>query len=95
MGLRGSLSPGNDGHSHGAQALNQDVDRQHYDRMITRPGKARIPDVASERVHRLFGISGNHAGRQRSRLPRIERIVGGGGVHLPGVPVKQAQPLPD
>src|SRR5216684_8208663 len=37
MGLLWSLSPGDDGHSHGAQARDQHVDRQYDDWMIACP----------------------------------------------------------
>ena len=95
MRLRRSFSSGDDGDRHGAQTRDQDVDRQNYDRVIPRPGKARIPDVASERLHRLLRVRRNHAGWQRSCLPRIELVVSGGDVHLASAPVKQAQPFPD
>jgi hypothetical protein len=95
MRLRRSFSSGDDGNRYGAQARDQDVDRQDYDRMIPCPGKPRIPDVASERLHRLLRVCCNYAGRQRSCPPRIELVVSGGDIHLASAPVKQAQPFPD
>ncbi len=69
MRLPRSFSPGDDGDRHGAQARDQDVDRQDNDRVIPCPGKARIPDVASERLHRLLRVCCHHARWQRSCLP--------------------------
>ena len=84
-----------DGDRYGAQARDQDVDRQDHDRVIPCVGKARIPDVASERLHRLLRICCNHACWQWSCVPRIELVVSGGDIHLASAPVKQAQPFPD
>lgn len=95
MGLRRSFGSGDDGDRHGAQARDQNVDRQDYDRVIPYSRKARIPHVAPERLHRLIRVCCNHARRQRSCLPRIELVVSGGDIHLAGAPVKQAQPFPD
>ena len=95
MRLRRSFSSGDDGDRYGAQARDQDVDRQDYDGVIPCPGKARIPDVASKRLHRLLVVCCNHARWQRSCLPRIELVVSGGDIHLASAPVKQTQPFPD
>ncbi len=95
MRLRRSFSSGNDSDRYRAQPRDQDVDRQDDDRVIPRPGKARIPDVTSERLHRLLRVCRNHARWQRSCLPRIELVVSGGDIHLASAPVKQAQPFPD
>ncbi len=95
MRLRRSFSSGDDSDRYGAQARDQDVDRQDHDRVIPCSGKADIPDVASEWLHRLLRVCCNHARWQRSRLPRIELVVSGGDIHLASAPVKQAQPFPD
>lgn len=95
MRLRRSFSSGDDGDRYGAQARDQDVDRQDYDGVIPCPGKARIPDVASKRLHRLLVVCCNHARWQRSCLPRIELVVSGGDIHLASAPVQQSQPFPD
>jgi len=94
VGLGRSLSSGDDRYRHGAQARDQNVDRQYDDRMIARPGKVRVPDVASQRFHRLVGVCCHHSRRQRSRLPCVELVVGRGEVHLTGTPMEQAQALP-
>jgi hypothetical protein len=94
MGLRRSFSSGNDGDRHGAQARDQDVNSQDYDRVTPRPGKARIPDVASEWLHRLLGVCCHHARWQRSSLPRIE-LRRKRRRHLASAAVKQAQPFSD
>lgn len=95
MRLRRSFGSGDDGDRHGAQARDQDVNGQDYDRVTPRLGKARIPDVASERFHRLLRVRRNHARWQRGCLPRIKLVVSGGDIHLASAPVKQAQPFPD
>jgi len=95
MRLRRSISSCDDSDRYGAQARDQHVDRQDYDRVIPCPGKARIPDVASEWLHRLVRVCCNHARGQRSCRPRIELVVSGGDIHLASAPVKQAQPFPD
>jgi hypothetical protein len=88
MRLRRSFSSGDDGDGYGAQARDEDIDRQDHDRVFACPGKARIPDVTSERLHRLLRVCCDHAWWQRSRLPRIELIVSGGDIHLASAPVK-------
>jgi hypothetical protein len=88
MRLRRSFSSGDDSDRYGAQARDKDIDRQDYDRVIACPGKARIPDVTSERLHSLLRVCCDHAGWQRSCLPRIELIVSGRDIHLASTPVK-------
>jgi hypothetical protein len=95
MGLRRSFSSGDDCDRYGAQARDQDVDRQDHDQVIPCPGQARIPDVASKWLHRLLRVCCHHARWQRSRLPRIELVVSGGDIHLASAPVQQAQPFSD
>src|ERR1700677_4505187 len=95
MRLRRSFSSGDDGDRYGAQARDQDIDRQDHDKVFACAGKARIPDVASEWLQRLLRICCNHACWQWSCVPRIELVVSGGDIHLASAPVKQAQPFPD
>jgi len=95
MCLRRPFSSGDDGDRYGAEARDQDIDRQDYDRVIPCAGKACMPDVTSERLHRLLRVCCNHARWQWSCLPRIELVVSGGDIHLASAPVKQAQPFPD
>jgi hypothetical protein len=66
---------GNDSHRYGAQPRDQHIDRQHDDRMITRPWQARVLDITSERVHGLVTVGCNHSSWQRSRLAPIELVV--------------------
>jgi len=95
MRLRRSFSSGDDSDRYGAQARDQNVDRQDHDRVIPCSRKARIPDFASEWLHRLLRVCCNHAHWQRSRLPRIKLVVSGGDIHLASASVKQAQPFSD
>ena len=94
VSLGRSLSSGDDGYRHGVQARDHHVDRQYDDRVIAGPGKVSVPDVASQRLHRLVGICCHHSHRQRSRPPGVELVVGRGEVHLTGTPMEQAQALP-
>jgi hypothetical protein len=94
VGLGRSLSSSDDGHRHGAQPGDHHVDRQYDDRVIADPGKVSVPDVASQRLHRLVGVCCHHSFGQRSRPPGVELVVGHGEVHLAGTPVEQAQALP-
>jgi len=93
VGLGRSLSSGDDGHRHGAQAGDHHVDCQYDDRVIADPGKASVPDVASQRLHRLAGVCCHHSCGQRSRPAGVELVVGRGEIHLAGTPVEQAQAL--
>jgi hypothetical protein len=94
VGLGRSLSSGDDGHRHGAQARDHHVDRQYDDRMIADPGKVSVPDVASEWLHRLVGVCCHYSCGQWSSSPGVELVVGCGEIHLAGTPVEQAQALP-
>jgi hypothetical protein len=94
VGLGRPPSSGHDGHCHGAQARDHHVDRQYDDRVIADPGKMSVPDIASQRLHRLVGVCCHHSCGQRGRSPVVKLVVSCGEVHLARTPVKQAQALP-
>jgi hypothetical protein len=94
VGLGRSLSSGDDGHRHGAQARDHHVDRQYDDRVIADPGKMSVPDIASQWIHRLVGVCCHHSCGQWGRPSGIELVVSCGEVHLARTPVEQAQALP-
>jgi len=92
VGLRRPFGSGDNSHRHGAQAGDQYVDRQHDDRMVTHSWQARVPDITSQRVHRLVAVGCNHSCWQWSRLAVVELVVSCREIHFTSPPVHQPQP---